>query len=120
MLKQQMMTCSQKYTQLPLWKRMTLVTAILFSGSSLAALVPSQAAFAHSSKPNTSHHTGHKGQSTRTKTIKLLIVCKAGNGGRGGSATKKSNGASGGSGGSCIVSIPIKQVVTIKTNSHHK
>lgn len=108
------MTGSQKYAQLPLWKRMTLVTAILFSGSSLAALAPSQVAFARSGKPNTSHHGGHKGQSTRTKSIKLIIICKTGNGGKGGSAMKKSSGANGGSGGNCIVSVPITQVVTIQ------
>ncbi len=92
MLKQQVMTASQKYAQLPLWKRMTLVTAILFSGSSLATFVSSQAAYASSNKPNTYNHTGHKGQSTRTESTKLLIVCKTGNGGKGGSASRKSNG----------------------------
>ncbi len=105
----------QKYNQLSLWKRMTLVTAILFSGGSLATLVPSQAAYAHSNRSNTSHHAGHKG---RREVTKLLVVCKAGNGGKGGSATRKSNGAMGGAGGNCIINVPI--FLTIQNNKHQK
>jgi hypothetical protein len=105
----------QKYKQLSLWKRMTLVTTILFSGGSFATLVPSQAAYAHSNRSNTSHHTGHKG---RKESIKLLVVCKAGNGGKGGSATRKSNGAAGGAGGNCIINVPIS--LTIQNNKHQK
>jgi len=120
MLKQQVMTASQKYAQLPLWKRTTLVTAILFSGSSFATFIPSQAAYASSNKSNTYNHTGHKGQSTRTESTKLLIVCKTGNGGKGGSASRKSNGANGGTGGNCIVNVPIKVFLTIQHNALHK
>ncbi len=94
----------QKYNQLSLWKRMTLVTALLFSGGSLATLVPGQAAYAHSSRPHTSHDTGHKG---RREAIKLLFICKAGKGGKGGSATRKGSGAMGGPGGNCIINVPI-------------
>lgn len=105
----------QKYNQLSLWKRMTLVTAILFSGGSLAILVPSQAAYAHSNRQNTSHHTRHK---ERKESIKLLFICKAGNGGKGGSATKKSSGAAGGAGGNCIINVPV--FLTIQNNKHQK
>jgi hypothetical protein len=83
-------------------------------------LVPNPAVYAHSSRPSMHHHTGHKGSSTLTKNIKLLIVCKAGNGGKGGSATRKSSGATGGSGGNCIITVPIKVFLTIQQhNAHH-
>ena len=110
------MTGSYKYNQIPLWKRMTLVTAMLFSGGSTAALVPSQAAYANSNRPHT-HHQTRQGHSTRTRSgsIKLLIICKTGNGGKGGSAISKSSGATGGSGGNCIINVPINVFLTIPT-----
>jgi hypothetical protein len=120
MLQQQAMRGSQKFVQLALWKRMILVTAMLLPGGSLAMLVPSQSVYAHSTKPSMHHHTGHKGSSTRTENIKLLIVCKTGNGGKGGSATRKSDGANGGSGGNCIINVPIKVFLTIQHNARHK
>jgi hypothetical protein len=121
MLKQKETARIQKYNQLSLCKRMTLVTAMLLSGGSLATLVPSQAAYAHSNKPNTHHYTGgHKGHSTPTASPKLLIVCQSGNGGQGGSATKKSSGASGGPGGNCMITVPINVFLTIQHNKRHK
>lgn len=118
MLKQQQTMGNQAYHRFHLWKQMALITAMLISGGSLATLVPSQAAYAHS-KPNT-HHTSHKGRSTHTKSIKMLIVCQAGNGGQGGSATNKSSGATGGAGGSCNITIPINVFVTIQNNTYQK
>ncbi len=110
-------TGDQKHNQLPLWRRMTVVTAILFSGGSLATLVPSQAVYAHSNRSNTSHHTRDK---ERKENINLLIICKAGNGGKGGSATKKSNGATGGAGGSCNINLPISIFLTNQNNKPQK
>ena len=107
MLKQQAMTGSQKYNQLALWKRMTLVTAMLFSGGPLAVLAPSQAAYASSHKPNTHHHIKHKRLNIRegSETTKLFIICITGNAGQGGSATQESSGANGGSGGNCFINV---------------
>ena len=121
MLKQQVMTGSQTYNQLPLWKRMTLVTALFFSGGSLAVLPPSQAAYAHSNRSNT-HHSIKQEHSTQTrnKSIKLLILCQAGNGGKGGLTTRKSSGAEGGSGGNCNITVPITLFLTIPHNTRHK
>lgn len=93
---------------------------MLFSGGSFATLVPSQAAYAHNNSPNTHHHTGRKGDNIQKQSIKLVVVCKAGNGGQGGSATRKSSGATGGSGGNCIITVPINVFVTIQDNEHHK
>jgi hypothetical protein len=119
MRKKQSMIGSQKSFQMPSWKRVTLVAAMLFSGGSLAGFVPSQVAYAHSNGPTTHHHSGYKERSTQTRSLKLLIVCKAGNGGKGGSATRKSSGATGGSGGNCIITVPIKVFLTIQHNAHH-
>jgi hypothetical protein len=121
MLKKQSMIGSQKSFQISSWKRMALVAAMLFSGGSLAGFVPSQMVYAHSNGPTTHRHSGHKGRSTQTRSLKLLFICKAGNGGKGGSATKKSSGAAGGSGGNCIITVPIKVFLTIQQhNEHHK
>jgi len=117
MLHQQAMTGRQKHIQLALWKRITLVTAMLFSGGALVRLTPGQAAYAHSNRASTHHYAGHKGRSTRTESIKLLIICKAGNGGKGGSATRKSSGATGGPGGNCMVTVPIKVFLTIQQHN---
>ena len=107
MLKQQETTGDQKYNQLPLWKRMTVVTAILFSGGSLVTLVPNQVTYAHSSRSDAFHHHKHDRNKTQRETVNLFITCKSGNGGKGGLAKRKSNGASGGAGGSCNINIPI-------------
>jgi len=109
---------SQKYNQLPLWKRMTLLTAILSSGGSLATLVPSQATYAHSSKSNTVHPTEHSRHKTPKESVKLLVVCKAGHGGKGGSATRKSSGAAGGAGGNCVVNVPINVFLMGQNNKN--
>lgn len=120
MLKQRKTAESHKYNRFPLWKQMALVIAILFSGGALTTLVPSQAAYAHSNRSNIHHHTGHKGRNIRKESIKLLIVCQAGNGGQGGAAMKKSSGANGGAGGSCNITVPIKVFLTIQRDKHHK
>jgi hypothetical protein len=119
MLQQQKIIASQKY-HLPAWQRMTLVTALLFSGGSLATLVPSQAVYAHNNRSHAHHHTKHEGSNAHTDPVKVLIVCKTGNGGKGGSATEKSSGATGGAGGNCIINVPIKVFLTIQQNKYHK
>ena len=83
MLKQQAMAGSQKHVRLALWKRLILIAGMLLPGGSLAALVPSQAAYAEASWP------------------RGFFICRAGDGGPGGIANNASNGAVGGSGGSC-------------------
>ncbi len=113
---QQATTDNRKCAQIPWWKRLSLVTAMLLSAGSFTVIGPSQAIYANASRPNTSHHISEKVH----ETIKLLVVCKAGNGGKGGSAMQKSNGAAGGPGGNCIVNIPIKVFLTIQHPSHHK
>ena len=117
MLKQQGATANQKSNQLPLWKRMTVVTAILFSGGSLATLVPGQAVYAHNNRSNTSHHIRGK---ERKENINLIIRCKAGNGGKGGLSTKKSNGAAGGAGGNCNITIPLNIFLAKQNNKGQK
>ena len=115
MRKQQEATGGQQYSQFPLSKRVTLITALLCSGGLLTTLVPSQATYAHSSSPSASHHTTHKEYG---ESVKLLVVCKAGNGGKGGSATRSSSGAAGGAGGNCIITIPPNVILTIQDNDH--
>src|SRR5690349_2047477 len=120
MLKRQKETRIQKYHRFQIWKQAALIIAMLFSGTSLATLVPSQAAYAHSSRLKTHHYTNNKGHGSDTKSIRLLIVCHAGNGGQGGSATSKSSGATGGPGGGCNITVPIKVFVKIQHNTGHK
>ena len=77
MMKQQTVTSSQNHFQLPVWKRLILVTAILLSGETLAIITSNQAAYANNG-------------------------CNGGNGGPGGTANNGSSGADGGNGGDCI------------------
>ena len=84
MRKQQVMAAVSKHVRLPLWKRLMLITALLLSGESLAAVVSSQAAHA----------------STIT-----YIVCNAGDGGPGGVSSHSTDGGRGGNGGDCLISI---------------
>ena len=83
MLRQQMMTSSQKRVQLSLWKRLILIAGMLLPGGSLAMLVPSQTAYAEASWPSG-------------------FICRAGDGGNGGIAINGSNGADGAPGGDCV------------------
>jgi hypothetical protein len=123
MLKRQKKISIHKHHRFQVWKQTALIIALLFSGTSLATLVPSQAAYAHSSRskmPHHSSHSSHKEHGPDTKAIKLLIVCKAGNGGKGGTAMHKSSGAVGGAGGNCNITVPIKVFVKIQHNTGHK
>lgn len=76
MMKQQAIMHSQNRVQLPGWKRLILVIAILFSGETLAVIPSGQVIYANS-------------------------ICNAGNGGPGGTANNGSVGAGGGTGGDC-------------------
>jgi hypothetical protein len=112
MQKQQAITETPKQLRLPLWKRLTLVTALLLSGGPLTVIASTQAAYA---SPTSSHqHTDNKPKEQSVTNI--IIKCIPGKGGKGGEATKKSSGAVGGRGGDCVVTIPIKVLVTEKTN----
>ena len=84
MLKRQVMAGSQKYIQLSGWKRLILIAGMLLPGGSLAALVPSQAAYAEAGWPQS------------------IFMCRAGDGGNGGVADNASNGAAGAPGGDCV------------------
>lgn len=117
MLMQQEMTARIKNFQIPLWQRLSLVTATLLSGGSLAALAPSQMAYAHRSRSHTRSHARDIGYSTPTNVIEMLIICEAGNGGTGGSATENSSGAGGGPGGGCAITIPISVALTLQVTA---
>ncbi|HEY4036352.1 MAG TPA: hypothetical protein VGL94_20535 [Ktedonobacteraceae bacterium] len=84
MRKQQAMTESHKHAELSIWKRLILIVGMLLSGGSLAALVPSQTAYADAGWPQS------------------VFICRAGDGGNGGAANNESNGAAGGTGGDCV------------------
>jgi len=84
MLKQQVMTASQKKLQFSLWKRLILIASMLLPGGSLAMLVPSQAAYANPSWPQ------------------INSTCRAGDGGPGGTAINSPVGAGGAPGGDCV------------------
>lgn len=83
LLKQHVMGEGQKYGQFAVWKRLILIVSMLFVGS-IAALIPSQAAYAQSgwSQPP--------------------FICWAGHGGNGGIADNGSSGANGATGGDCV------------------
>ena len=115
MKKQQAITETPKQFRLPLWKRLTLVTALFLSGGPLTVIASTQAAYA--SPANTHQHTKSKPKEESITTI--VIKCIPGKGGNGGKADKKSSGAVGGKGGDCIVTIPIKVLLTEKTNVQH-
>lgn len=84
MLKQQEMVMRQKHVGLCVWKRLILIAGMLLPGGSLAALAPSQAAYAQSGWSQSP------------------FICRAGNGGNGGIADNRSSGANGGTGGDCV------------------
>src|SRR5438105_11363194 len=113
MIKQKAITVDPKRLQLPLWKRLMLVTTLLLSGGPLTVMVSTQAAYA---SPTSSHqHTPSKQKEKKGESlINLVIICEPGNGGKGGKSTQKSSGAVGGKGGDCIVTIPIKLLLTEK------
>ena len=115
MQKQQVITETPKQLRLPLWKRLTLVTALLLSGGPLTVIASTQAAYASPTGPQ--QHTKSKPKEESITTI--VIKCIPGKGGNGGKATKKSSGAVGGRGGDCIVTIPIKVLLTEKNNVKH-
>ncbi len=84
MLEQYMITESQKYVGLSLWKRLILIAGILLPGGSLVVFIPSQTVYAQN---------GWSG---------APFTCRAGWGGNGGFADNRSSGANGGTGGDCV------------------
>jgi hypothetical protein len=118
MIKQQTITGDPKQLHLPLWKRLTLVTAILLSGGPLTVIASTQAAYANPSSPH-QHTPSKQKEKKEVSLVNIVVTCKPGNGGKGGKATQKSSGAAGGGGGDCIVTIPIKLLLTEKNNVQH-
>jgi hypothetical protein len=80
MLAQRVRVGSPKHVGLAAWKRLILIAGMLLPGEALAALVPSQTAYAQMSP----------------------FMCGAGHGGDGGLANHGSSGANGASGGGCV------------------
>jgi hypothetical protein len=80
-------------------------------------MASTQAAYA---SPTSQHkHPHNKSEERKPEeqdVVKIVITCVPGNGGKGGKAGKKSNGAGGGKGGDCIVTIPIKVLLTVKND----
>jgi hypothetical protein len=114
MLMQQETTNRKKNFQISLWQLLGIVSATLLSGGSLAALAPSQVAYANHSRSHIHSHARYAGNSAPTNVIEMLIVCEAGNGGKGGSTTENSSGAGGGPGGGCLITIPITVALTLQ------
>src|SRR5579864_5171870 len=115
MIKQQATTETLKQLQFPLWKRMTLVTALLLSAGPLTVMALTQPAYASASSPH--KHTPK--QPVEQNVVNIVITCSPGKGGNGGKAIEKSTGAVGGNGGNCTVTIPIKVLLTQKNNIEH-
>jgi hypothetical protein len=112
MIKQQAITGTPKQLQFPWWKRLMLVTALLLSGGPLTVMASTQAA--HASPTSQHQHTHSKPK--EQDVITIVITCNPGNGGNGVKSIKKSKGAEGGRGGDCVVTIPIKVLLTVKNN----
>lgn len=108
MTMQQAITGTPKQFRLPLWKRMTLVTALLLSGGPITVLVSTQAAYASPTSPPQQT----QGKPKVIYLTDIVITCTPGKGGKGGKSTGKSSGAAGGNGGSCTVNIPIEVTLT--------
>lgn len=116
MIKPQAITGTPKRLQLPLRKRLMLVTALLLSGGPLTVMASTQAAYASPASPHQPSSHSKPNKPKEKDVVNIVITCKPGTGGKGGKATEKSGGANGGGGGNCTVTIPIKVFVTEKNN----
>jgi hypothetical protein len=122
------MTHHSKRTHIPVWKQLTLATAIFLSTGPFLAITSGQAAYAKVGHQQGHHQSGHQqghhqsghhkdqnivkkaeltGNQKRFNLLNVLVVCTAGDSGDGGKALYGSSGANGGNGGNCNITIPI-------------
>ena len=121
MKKQQAIIVTPKQFQFPWWKQLTLTTALLLSGGPFAVMASTQAAYASpiNPHPHTHNQPEKQDQTIEQNLVNIVINCTPGNGGNGGKSTGKSTGAVGGRGGDCVVTIPIKVLLSLKNDVMH-